>query len=84
MSYRVLIDIACLDVLPKSGKRRDEVLGFCSDLAEVLYEASNFQITEPETQRTVEVSEIAGYVVTWWLDVPVKRVIVIDIHRYRQ
>ncbi len=83
MPYRVLIDIACLDILPKSGKRRDDVLAFCADLATALYDASDFQITEPDTQRTLEVSEIAGYVVTWWLDVPVKRVIVVDIHRYK-
>jgi hypothetical protein len=83
MPHRVLIDIACLDVLPKSGRRRDEVLNFCSDLAESLYDASDFQITEPETQRTVEVSEIAGFAIIWWIDEPVKRVIIIEIHQYK-
>jgi len=83
MSYRVLIDLACLDALPKSGKRRNEVLSFCSKLAENLYDASDFQITEPSTQRTLEVSEISGFAVTWWVDAPVKRVIIIDIHPYQ-
>ena len=83
MSYRVLLDIGCLDALPKSGKRRDEVLDFCSDLAESLYDASDFQIIEPETQRIVEVSEVAGYAILWWVDAPVKRVIVIEIYRYK-
>ena len=83
MEFRVLIDIACLDILPKSGKRREEVLDFCSRLVDVPYEASDFQVVEPSSLRSVEVSEVAGYAVTWWVDAPVKRIIVIDIHRYK-
>ncbi|MBK1832400.1 hypothetical protein JIN77_16825 [Verrucomicrobiaceae bacterium R5-34] len=81
MSYRVLIDIDCLTVLPKSGKRRDEVISFCSRLADNLYDDSDFQITEPESRRVVEVSVRFGFAITWWVDVPVKRVVVIDIRQ---
>ena len=79
MLYRVLIDVDCLDAIPKSGKRRDEVLSFCSDLANLLYDASDFQIKEPETLRVVEVSLRHGFIITWWIDAPVRRVIIIDI-----
>ncbi len=41
-----------LDVIPILCKRIDEVLDFCSGLAEVLHDAADFQITEPDTQRT--------------------------------
>ena len=83
MSYRVLIDLACLEILPKSGKRRDEVINFCNQLVDAIYEASDFQITEPDSQRRLEVSELEGFAITWWVDEPVKRIIVVDILRYR-
>jgi hypothetical protein len=84
MLYRVLIDIDCLDALPKSGKRRDDVISFCSDLANALYDASDFQLTEPETLRVVEVSVRHGFIITWWVDAPVKRVVVIDIRKRKK
>jgi len=84
MNYRVLIDIDCLDALPKSGKRRDDVISFCSDLANTLYGASDFQITEPDTLRVVEVSVRHGFIITWWVDAPVKRVVVIDIRKHKK
>tara|TARA_Y100000385_G_scaffold226473_1_gene237133 strand:+ start:1196 stop:1456 length:261 start_codon:yes stop_codon:yes gene_type:complete len=84
MVYRVLIDIDCLDALPKSGKRRDDVLSFCSDLANLLYDASDFQIKEPETSRVVEVSVRHGFIITWWVDAPVMRVVVIDVRPYKK
>jgi len=37
MIYRVFIDVDCLYALPKSGKRRDDVICFCCDLANGLY-----------------------------------------------
>ena len=79
MNYRVLIDIECLKILPKSGKRRDEVIEFCSSLADSIYDASDFQIKESKYGRVVEVSVRNGYIITWWLDAPVKRIVVIDI-----
>lgn len=82
MNYRVLVDIACLNALPRSGKRRDEVLSFCEDLGNVLYDATDFQIKELETSRIVEVSVRHGFTITWWVDAPVKRVVVIDIRPY--
>ena len=84
MNHRVLIDIECLDALPKSGKRRDAVLSFCSNLAYTLYDASDFQIRQPETMRVVEVSIRHGFSITWWIDAPVQRVVVIDIRKYEK
>jgi len=83
MIYRVLIDVECLLILPKSGKRRDEIIDFCSELANITsdYEASDFQILESETGRTIEVSVRSGYIISWWLDAAVKRIIVIDIEK---
>ncbi len=84
MNYRVLIDIDCLDALPKSGMRRDAVISFCASLADELYDASNFQIKEPETLRVVEVSVRHGFIITWWIDAPVKRVVVIEIRKHEK
>lgn len=80
--YRVLLDLECLDELPKSGKRRDDVLAFCRDLKHYHFEGGDFNISDPETGRTFEVSVTGSFIVTWWADHPVKRVLVVDIRRY--
>ena len=82
MIYRVLIDVECLRALPKSGRRRDEIISFCSDLGKLLYDASDFQIKEPDSLRVVEVSVRQGFVITWWVDAPVKRVVIVDIRKH--
>ncbi len=79
--YRVLVDLACLSQLPKTGQRRDEIIGFCQDLSHTFHLQGDFQVCDPETLRAFEVSLIAGYVITWWVDAPVKRVVIVDIRR---
>ena len=82
MIYRVLVDVECLSALPKSGRRRDEIISFCSDLGNLLYDASDFQIKEPDSLRVVEVSVRQGFVITWWVDAPVKSVVIVDIREH--
>ena len=79
--YRVLLDVACLSQLPKSGRRRDTVLRFCEDLKHTFHLCGDFQVRDPETQREFEVSLCEQFVVTWWVDAPVKRVVIVDIRK---
>lgn len=62
--------------------RRNEIISFCSDLGNLLYDASDFQIKEPDSLRVVEVSVRQGFVITWWVDAPVKRVVIVDIRKH--
>ena len=79
--YRVLLDLGCLAQIPKTGRRRDEIIRFCADLKHVFHLRGDFKVRDPETYREYEVSEFEGYVITWWVDAPVKRVVIIDIRR---
>jgi len=82
LPYRILLDLDCLDELPKSGKRRDDVLAFCRDLKEAHVDGGDLQVIDPETHRMFEVSTSSDYIITWWVDHPVKRVLIVDIRRY--
>ena len=44
----------------------------------------DFQVVDPDTRREFEVSVIDGFIVTWWLDHPVKRVVVVDIRNVKK
>jgi hypothetical protein len=77
--YRVVIDLEALDSLPRSGKRREVVISYLRELSEIAHLGGDFQLSDPETQRPFEVSIVAGYAVTWWIDAPVHNVKVIDI-----
>jgi hypothetical protein len=83
MHHRVLIDLESLQNLPKSGKRREDVIKFCASLASQQYEASDFQIKDPQTQRTFEVSITNGFAIYWWVDSPVKRIVIVEIRKLK-
>lgn len=37
-------------------------------------------MTDPESSRRFEVTHVAGFAVTWWIDGPVYEVKVVDVH----
>ena len=77
--YRVLVDFEALTSLPRTGKRRVSVLGMIYGLAEKAGQGGDFEISDPETSRPFQVSCIAGFAITWWIDYHVREVKVIDI-----
>ena len=77
--YRVVIDLEALDSLPRSGKRREAVIDFMRGLGKFAYLGGDFKLSDPETRRPFEVSVVAGFAITWWIDAPVNNVKVIDI-----
>ncbi|MDB4265426.1 hypothetical protein N9891_01610 [bacterium] len=77
--YRVVIDFEALDSLPRSGKRREVVISYLRELSQFAHLGGDFQLSDPETHRSFEVSIVAGYAVTWWIDASVHNAKVIDI-----
>lgn len=77
--YRVVIDFEALNALPKSGRRRDEVVEFLRGLGGFAHLGGDFQLTDPETRRDFEVTVLRGFAITWWIDAPVNEVKVVDI-----
>ena len=77
--YQVVVVLEALEVLPQSGKRRKSVLDFLRGLKDFAFLGGDFQVKDPMTLRSFEVSLVAGYAVTWWIDIPVHQVMVVDI-----
>ena len=81
--FRVLVDLECLEQLPQSGRRRHAVIAHCKGLSADHHLGGDFQISDPETGRAFEISVIEGFIITWWVDHPVKRVVIVDIRRVK-
>lgn len=79
LDYTVVVVLEALDALPRTGKRRSSVLEFLRGLQNDAFLGGDFQLKDPETLRVVEVSLVAGYAITWWIDDPVSNVMVVDI-----
>lgn len=79
LDYAVCIHLEALEVLPKSGKRREQVIDFIRHLGPIAHLGGDFQTTDPESGRPMEVTEVGGYALTWWIDGPVREVKVVDI-----
>lgn len=77
--YRVFVNQECLDALPLSGKRREAVIQFFRGLGSIVHRGGDFQMIDPESSRRFEVSHVAGFAVTWWIDGPVYEVKVVDV-----
>ena len=77
--YRVFVHLKALDTLPGSGKRRAAVVAHLQILGQIAHLGGDYTIIDPETRRPFNVTEVAGYAITWWIDVPVGEVKVVDI-----
>ncbi|MEP2774926.1 MAG: hypothetical protein ABJQ29_09820 [Luteolibacter sp.] len=77
--YRVLIDLDALASIPRSGQRRTSILAVIQGLSNHVDLGEDFEVTDPETARPFQVSCIAGFAITWWIDYPAQEVKVIDI-----
>jgi len=77
--YQVVVVLDALEVLPRTGKPRAAVFKFLHGLKDFAFLGGDFQVKEQETHRSFEVSLVSGYAVTWWIDVPVNQVMIVDI-----
>jgi len=78
--YHVFVNLECLEVLPKSGRRRETVIDFFRILGSIAHLGGGFQMIDPESSRRFEVTHVAGFAITWWIDGPVYEVKVVDVH----
>ena len=79
--YRTLIDAESLAILPKTGNKREQVVNFCISLATHPHDESDGSVYAPSNRHRYQLSRIEGYVVFWWTDHPVKRVIAVNIEK---
>ncbi len=79
-SYEVYMHIGLLDEVPKSGKERRRIMEFIRSLRENPNTSGDFT-DKDGSLRVREVKIIGDYAVTYWVDGPVKRVMIVDVRR---
>jgi hypothetical protein len=77
--YKVVIDLDAIESLPKSGRRREEVITFLKWLSASTRPCGDFRFEDRVSQRIYDVSLVAGFTVTWWIDDPVESIRIVDI-----
>lgn len=77
--YKLFVHYETLEVLPKSGSRRQNLNEFFASLPDNAFLGGDFEEIDPESARLVWISEVAGFIISWWIDNPVKEVKIIDI-----
>jgi anti-sigma factor RsiW len=79
-AYAVYLNIDLLDVVPKRGPQRRQIMDFVLSLgAEPSTEGDYTE--KDETLRIRQVKIISDYAITYWADHAVKTVMIADIRR---
>jgi len=64
-AYRTLVDVESLEVLLKTGKRREKVMRSLIDLATLREEGNGRTVRDPLTRMHYQISRVEGYTITW-------------------
>jgi hypothetical protein len=78
--YTVFIHVDLLETVPSRGDQRRIVMRFIRSLAERPFTPGDFTDRD-ESLRSREVKIVGQYAITYWVDSPVKAVMVVDIRR---
>ena len=67
-----------LDIVPRSGVPRRRIMEFIQSLRERPHAPGDFTDRDA-TGRTREIKVVGDYAITYWVDDPVKTVMVVDV-----
>ena len=76
--YEVYLHIGLLDVVPKSGAQRKRIMDFIYSLRERPRTEGDYT-DKNGSLRIRQIKIIGDYAITYWLDDPVKSVMVVDV-----
>jgi len=76
--YDVYMHLALLEQMPKSGAQRRRIMDFIFSLRDHPHALGDYT-DKDTTLRAREVKLIGDYAVTYWVDSPVKAVMVVDV-----
>ena len=77
-SYEVYLHIDLLDAVPKSGTQRRRIMDFIHGLRERPRTEGDYT-DKDASLRIRQIKIIGDYAITYWLDDPVKIVMVVDV-----
>jgi mRNA-degrading endonuclease RelE of RelBE toxin-antitoxin system len=76
--YDVYLHSDLLDSVPTRGEQRRKIMAFVRSLADQPHTPGDFTDVDP-SQRTRQIKIIGDYAVTYWVDEPVKTVMVVGV-----
>ena len=76
--YEVYMHLGLLDSVPKSGIQRRKIMEFIRSLREHPGTLGDFT-DKDASLRERQIKIVGDYAVTYWLDVPVRIVMVVDV-----
>ena len=76
--YRIYLHVELLDAVPARGEQRKLIMEFVRSLAEAPHSLGDFTDLDSE-QRPRQIKIIGRHAITYWVDDPVKAVMVVDV-----
>lgn len=76
--HEVYLHLGLLDTVPKSGPQRKQIMDFIYGLREQPDTRGDFTDTDASLRKR-QIKVVGDYAITFWLDAPVKIVMVVDI-----
>ena len=76
--YQVYLNIDLLEVVPKTGRQRQEIMKFICSLRDQPRTKGDYTDKDASLQ-TRQIKIIGDYAITYWLDDAVKSVMVVDV-----
>ena len=76
--YEVYMHLGLLDAVPKSGLQRRQIMDFIYSLREHPDTAGDFT-DKDASLRERQIKIIGDYAITYWLDAPVRIMMVVDV-----
>lgn len=76
--HEVYLHVGVLDEVPKSGLQRQQIMNFIRSLREQPETRGDFT-DQDSSLRQRQIKIIGDYAITYWLDAPVKIVMVVDV-----
>ncbi len=76
--YAVYLHFELLEAIPKRGTQGQRILKFIRSLAENPFVEGDFS-EKDQSLRPLQIKIIGNYAVTYWVDHPVKSVMIVDV-----
>jgi mRNA-degrading endonuclease RelE of RelBE toxin-antitoxin system len=77
--YEVYLHFDLLESVPARGEQRRRIMDFVRSLADLPNTPGDYTDTD-ESQRTRQVKIVGRYAVTYWVDEPVRIVMVVGVY----
>ncbi|HZR16778.1 MAG TPA: hypothetical protein VFE51_05570 [Verrucomicrobiae bacterium] len=77
-AYSVYLHLELLEVVPARGEQRRLIMSFVRSLADNPHTPGDFTDRD-ESLRTRQIKIIGRYAVTYWVDEPVKAVMIVNV-----